>query len=218
MAGPRRELTADEVRELLGELGRRLSAKGVAATIYIVGGAAIALEMDARRLTADVDAIFHPETTVREEAEKLAAERGLPKDWLNSSVPGFIPGGDDDAVPLELDGIAVTTASPEHLLAMKMASYRPGRDQSDLELLFDRIGITDPGQAADIALSVYGEYSVVLPDRDELILSAQAILDRRRPAKRQAPQRGSQGRKARGTPAGGRFDVTARHESAVELP
>ena len=193
MAGPRRELTADQVRDLLAELGRRLKAKGVDATVYIVGGAAIALEMDARRVTADVDAIFHPETTVREEAEQLAAERGLPKDWLNSSVRGFVPGGDDDAVPLELDGITVTTASPEHLLAMKMASYPPGKDQSDLELLFDRIGITDPGQAADIALSVYGEYSALLPDRDELILSAQAILNRRRAAKRR--------RSATGTPA-----------------
>ena len=193
MAGPRRELTADQVRDLLAELGRRLKAKGVDATVYIVGGAAIALEVDARRVTADVDAIFHPETTVREEAEQLAAERGLPKDWLNSSVRGFVPGGDDDAVPLELDGITVTTASPEHLLAMKMASYPPGKDQSDLELLFDRIGITDPGQAADIALSVYGEYSALLPDRDELILSAQAILNRRRAAKRR--------RSATGTPA-----------------
>lgn len=87
---------------------------------------------------------------------------------------------DDDAVPLEIDGIAVTTASPEHLLAMKMASFRPGRDQTDLELLFDHLGITDPARAADIAVAVYGEYGVALPGRDELVLSAQAVLDRRR--------------------------------------
>lgn len=139
MVGPRRELDADEVRDLLAELGRRLHAEGVEATVYAVGGAAIALEMDARRVTAD-----------------------------------------DDAVPLEIDGIAVTTASPEHLLAMKMASFRPGRDQTDLELLFDHLGITDPARAADIAVAVYGEYGVALPGRDELVLSAQAVLDRRR--------------------------------------
>lgn len=179
MAAPRRELTADEVRELLAELGRRLQAKGVRGTVYVVGGAAIALEIDARRVTVDVDAIFHPETTVRAEAERLADEHGLPKAWLNDSVAAFVPGGDDDATPMELDGITVTTASPAHLLAMKMASYRPGKDQADLELLFDRLGVTDAGQAADIALEVYGEYSVVLPGRDELLLSAQAILDRR---------------------------------------
>ncbi len=36
MAGPRRELPADEVRELLAELGRRLHAQGVEATVYVV--------------------------------------------------------------------------------------------------------------------------------------------------------------------------------------
>ena len=180
MAGPRRELTADEVRDLLAELGRRLHAQGVEATVYVVGGAAIALEIDTRRVTADVDAVFHPKTTVRAEAERLADERDLPRDWLNDSVAGFVPGGDVDAVPVELDGISVTAASPEHLLAMKMASFRPGKDLADLELLFRLLSITRPEEAADIALAIYGEYSVVLPGRDELLLSAQAILDRHR--------------------------------------
>lgn len=184
---PARELTADEVRDLLAELGRRLQGKGVHATLYIVGGAAIALEVDARRVTADVDAVFHPETTVREEAERLAAERGLPDRWLSNAVAAFVPGGDQDAVRLDIPGLSVTVASDEHLLAMKMASYRPGKDQSDLVLLFDRLGITEPAQAADIALAVYGEYSVVLPGRDELLLSARAVLDRRRAARRGRP-------------------------------
>ena len=180
MAGPRRELSTDEVRELLAELGRRLRAEGVEATIYVVGGAAIALEIDTRRVTVDVDAVFHPRTTVREEAERIADERGLSRDWLNDSVAGFVPGGDVGAVPLGIEGITVTTASPEHLLAMKMAAFRPGKDQADLELLFRVLGVTAPEQAADLALAIYGEYSVVLPDRDELLLSARAVLDRRR--------------------------------------
>lgn len=95
-----------------------------------------------------------------------------------------MPGSDDAAVALELEGITVTTASPEHLLAMKMASYRPGKDQTDLELLFAQLQITEPSQAADIALAVYGEYSVVLPGRDELLLSARAVLERRRRGRR----------------------------------
>lgn len=179
MAGPRRELSADELRGLLTALGRRLHDSGVRATLYVVGGAAIALEMDVRRVTADVDAIFHPETTVRQEAERLATERGLPRDWLNNSVAAFVPGGDEAAVPLDIEGISVATASPQHLLAMKMASYRPGKDQADLELLFDRLDITDAAQAADLTLAVYGPYSAVLPGREELLLSARAVLDRR---------------------------------------
>lgn len=178
-AGPRRELTADEIRDLLTALGRRLEARGVEATIYIVGGAAIALEIDARRVTVDVDAVFRPEATVKEEAEALAAERGLPLHWLSDAVAGFVPGGDAGAVRLDIPGVAVTVGSTEHLLAMKMASYRPGKDQADLELLFDRLGVTSAEQAAQIALGVYGDYAVVLPGREELLLSAQAILDRR---------------------------------------
>lgn len=182
---PRTEFTADEIRDLLAGLGRRLASQGVRATIHIVGGAAIALEFDTRRVTSDVDAVLDPATTVRAEAARIAVERGLPADWLNDYVAAFVPGHDDGATTLEIEGITVTTASPEHLLAMKMAAYRPGKDQSDLELLFDRLGVTTPEQAADIALHVYGPYTVVLPSRAELVLSARAILDRRRRRPRQ---------------------------------
>lgn len=176
---PRRELGVDEIRELLAELGRRLHDRGVEATIYIVGGAAIALEMDARRVTVDVDAVFRPETTVAETAAAIAAERGLRPDWLNQSARAYIPGGDAGAVLLDIPGLSVALASPEHLLAMKMAAFRP-TDVPDLELLFGELKITTADQAADIALSVYGEESVVLPGRDELLLTGQAILNRLR--------------------------------------
>lgn len=36
----RRGVTVDDIRRLLEELGRRLEAKGVHTTLYIVGGAA----------------------------------------------------------------------------------------------------------------------------------------------------------------------------------
>lgn len=58
-----------------------------------------------------------------------------------------------------------------------MAAFR-ATDLPNLELLFRELGITTPEQAADIALRVYGEDTVVLPQRDELILSARAILER----------------------------------------
>ena len=180
MTGVRKELDAAELRRLLVELGARLHAKGVEATLYIVGGAAIALELDPRRVTVDIDAVFHPETTVRQEAQAIAAEHHLPPDWLSSNAAMFIPGGDTDAVVLDIPGLSVSLASPEHLLAMKMAAFRPGQDVVDLELLFRLLGITAAAQAAELALHVYGECSVVLPERDELLLSARAVLDRLR--------------------------------------
>jgi len=174
---PKRELGVGEVRELLIELGRRLQDKGVEAKIYIVGGAAIALELDTRRVTADIDAVFHPSTTVLEVAASMADELDLPTNWLNNHAASFVPGDDYGAPVLDVPGVSVSVASPEHLLAMKMASFRPGTDLADLDFLFRHLGITTAEQAADMALAIYGEYSIVLPGRDELLLSAQIILD-----------------------------------------
>lgn len=172
------EFTVEDLRGLLTELGERLAAEGVHGEIYVVGGAALALEYDERRTTADIDAVLRPETTIRTIAAAMGEERGLPPNWINSSAAAFVPGGDPGTVILDLPGVAVAVAAPEHLLAMKMASYRPGQDQADLELLFTELGIASAEEAADLALTVYGEHTVVLPDRPELLLSAEAILDR----------------------------------------
>jgi hypothetical protein len=174
------ELDRDEIVELLTELGRRLQQSAVDATLYVVGAAAIAIQLDARRVTKDIDAIFHPEVTIREEAQQMAAERGLPVNWLNDSAKAFVPGPstDVDAIPFEAPGLTVSIASPRHLLAMKMAAFRP-TDRPDLERLFEVLDITTPQQAADIAIDVYGDHHV-LPSRDELLLVAEATLARMR--------------------------------------
>ncbi|MEQ1785504.1 MAG: DUF6036 family nucleotidyltransferase [Acidimicrobiales bacterium] len=180
MARPDHELDRSEITDLLTELGRRLHAQGVEATLYIVGGAAIAIQFDGRRVTKDVDAIFHPQATVRAEAERMAAERGLPKRWLNDSAAAFVPGPSDDvdAIPFEAPGLAVSIASPRHLLAMKMAAFRP-TDRPDLARLFEALQITSPEQAADMAAEVYGDHHG-LPSRAELLLVAEATLARMR--------------------------------------
>ena len=45
----RKEFTAAEMRELLGELDKELQRLGKAATIFVVGGAAMALAYNAER-------------------------------------------------------------------------------------------------------------------------------------------------------------------------
>ncbi len=178
---PAVQLDAATVRELLTEVGRRLHLRGLHVDIYLVGGAAMALTFDDQRITADVDAIFSDSEPVRQEAAAMARERHLPDDWLNDRAAMFLPGeADPGAVRLEVEGLTVSVASPEHVLAMKMASFRPGKDQDDLVLLFRKLGIETPEQAADLALSVYGHDTVVLPGRPELILSARAVLERMR--------------------------------------
>jgi hypothetical protein len=63
--------------ELLAELDRRLRARGAAASIYLVGGAAIALSVRDSRRTQDLDAIVS-DRLVLEEASHMAAQMSLP--------------------------------------------------------------------------------------------------------------------------------------------
>ena len=175
--GPGRvELDAAAMRELLTELGSRLAARGVRAELYLVGGAAIALTYDVRRVTVDIDAIFLPREVVAEEAAALAADRGLPADWLNDRARIFAPALEppEDTV-LDVPGLHVGVAPLRQLIAMKMAAARE-QDLADLAVLFEAAGVRTPEEAADIAVEVYGEESVHLTPREDLVLIARAVL------------------------------------------
>jgi hypothetical protein len=164
----------DKILELLTELGRRLSAQGVVGHLYIVGGAAMALEFDTR----DIDAVFAPPTTITQVAAAMARELDLPDGWLSDAARPFIPGPDDNPVSLDIEGLRVAVSSPQNLLAMKLAAGRP-QDLSDLAVLFRHLNIKTPHQAVDIAERMYGEGSVVLSEpRESLLLLAESVLSR----------------------------------------
>jgi hypothetical protein len=67
-----------ELEQAFTRLGERLVRRGVVADLFVVGGAAMALAYDAKRLTRDVDALLVPHGVVVEEARAVAAELGLP--------------------------------------------------------------------------------------------------------------------------------------------
>ena len=166
----------DKIIELLTELGRRLSAEGVVGHLYIVGGAAMALEFDTRRTTRDIDALFDPPTSVAKVAAAMAEELGIPVGWLSDAARPFIPGPDDNPVSLDIEGLQVAVSSPQNLLAMKLAAGRP-QDLGDLAVLFRQLSIKTPEQAVDIAVRMYGEGSVVLSEpRESLLLLAESVL------------------------------------------
>jgi Nucleotidyltransferase of unknown function (DUF6036) len=172
----------DQIIELLTELGRRLSAKGVAGRLYVVGGAAMALEFETRRATRDIDAIFHPPTTVADEAASMATDLGLSPGWLSAAAQAFVPLRDADPVSLDVEGLQIALSSPANLLAMKMAAGRP-QDVTDLVVLFRHLKIKSPQQAVDMAERIYGPDSVVLSEpRESLLLLAESVLARVRAA------------------------------------
>lgn len=117
---------ADAIPNLLNALDGELERRGVTADIYLVGGAAMALSFDSARTTRDIDAVFAPTAEVRAAVESVADDRGLPADWLNVAVKGFVPPIQDARqwVVFESAHLRVCVAGLEHLLAMKVAASR----------------------------------------------------------------------------------------------
>jgi hypothetical protein len=140
----RHEFNASEVVELLAELDRRLRRRGLSASVFVVGGAAMAVTgVRGGRLTEDVDVITD-EQIVLEEASLLARERGgLPENWLNPNARMWmppLPGGVLDRP--DAPGLRVTYADDGLLLATKLIAQR-AKDADDVVALTKRLGMQD---------------------------------------------------------------------------
>ncbi len=149
-------LSRSEIIDLLTELGTELDQAGERADLFLVGGAAMALAYNTRRATRDLDAVFEPNQVVYAAARKVAERHGLPEDWLNDAVKGFLPGDDPNATLLfEKPGIAVRVASPRYLFAMKAVAARVGRDFDDLRQLYRLAGFASVDEALDSVAEFY---------------------------------------------------------------
>ena len=175
----RREFEPADIRELIDELVRRLEARGISGAIRIVGGAALALRYPDDpdiRVTQDVDATWEPRAAVSRVITEIAAERGLEVDWINPAAASWLR---TDA-PSQSGGFHVVIATPEQLVAMKLAAGRE-QDLADLRVLAKHLGIRSAERLVEIAYEIYGDDSVELPDgRESYVLLAQAVLDRGR--------------------------------------
>ncbi|TCC52707.1 hypothetical protein E0H75_02830 [Kribbella capetownensis] len=139
MTGSRHEFTAGEIVDLLSELDKRLKTRGTPASVFVVGGAAIAVTSnDDPRRTEDIDAITRDEVVV-DEAREMASQRKLPEDWLNTRATSWMPplpegalqGGDGP-------GLHITYATDEFLLATKLVAQRR-KDAADIVALAGRL-------------------------------------------------------------------------------
>ena len=143
---------ADEIRALLTELARRLAAEGLHGGVRVVGGSAIALMNPERHATHDIDAVLVPAEPILHAARQLAAERGLPSDWLNDAVKAYVPpvGAEDWIEVLREGDVAVSIGSVEMLLAMKLYANRGRRDTEDIEYLLGACRVTSLEDAQEI--------------------------------------------------------------------
>ena len=168
-------LTPERARALIDQLEVRLVAAGIRASIRISGGAAMALRFPDDpdvRVTMDVDAAYEPHAEVDHIIADMARELGLPDRWMNSAGAAWNIVSDT--------GTTVSVATPEELVAMKMAAGRP-QDLADLRILAAHLGITDPSELVGMAYAVYGEDSMALGDpRESYELFARDVLSPRR--------------------------------------
>jgi hypothetical protein len=139
--GARQKFTAEQVTTLLAELDRRLRKRGVAAAIFVVGGAAIAAtQVRDGRLTADIDALLD-DRAVLDEAAAIAADRGLPPDWLNPAARAWMPPLPPGVLSRpKRPGLRVTYADDSFLLATKLVASR-AKDADDVVALATRLGM-----------------------------------------------------------------------------
>ena len=132
-------------------------------------GAAMAVAYDARRSTADVDAIFAPPAEVRAAAGRVAEHLGLATTWLNDGAKAFMPGDDPDRIVVfERPNLQVAAASPRYLLAMKLLAARVERDQDDIRILYNLCGFSTAEQGLAVVEAAYPSY--VIPARTRLML------------------------------------------------
>ena len=136
-------LNKGELIELLDELSERLMRKKARASIYIVGGAAMALAFDRSRTTHDIDGrIDKGHGALIEAVHEIAHRRGLPTSWLNDQATAKMPAAPDRRAHTlyASEYLTVTGASGEHILGMKLESGR-AFDQKDVITLARHLSI-----------------------------------------------------------------------------
>ena len=73
----------DSYLKELGKEFRKLSGKNMPAEIILIGGAAILANYGFRDMTADVDAVIHASSAMKEAINHVGDKNGLPYGWLN---------------------------------------------------------------------------------------------------------------------------------------
>ena len=139
----RGSLSKDELLEVLDDLSERLERKKARASIYIVGGAAMALAFDRTRTTHDIDRrIDEGHGALIEAVHEIAHRRGWPTSWLNDQATPKMPMARDERARTVYasEYLTVTGASGEHILGMKLESGR-AFDQRDVVTLVEHLNI-----------------------------------------------------------------------------
>jgi len=153
--------TAAEIEDLLAALEVELQRRGIEGRLFIVGGAAMALAYNAGRSTGDVDGVVRPRDEVLDAARVVAADRGLPDNWLSDGVTqAHMPPLADDHPTTRRIGpaLSIEIASAEYVLAMKaMATRYSDGDLQDAAKLCRILGYTQENEIEAVIRRYFGQ-------------------------------------------------------------
>lgn len=150
------ELDAELITSLFEKLSSKLEAENITAEMFVVGGAAMSLAYDNRRITRDIDAYFVPASKLRDIILSVGKEANLHPDWLNDAAKGFLPGTDDEATTVfSSEFLTVKVSSPKYLLAMKLYASRTESDFDDAVLLAKHLKLETEAELFDVVTSYY---------------------------------------------------------------
>lgn len=120
-------------KQIQKELGRNADVE-----LIVAGGAAIILNYSFRNSTTDIDAYIRSNCSIKSSIINIAEKNELDSDWLNSDfikTESFSPklAGCTKFYKQYGRSLRVSTIKPEYLIAMKLKSFRPYKnDKSDI--------------------------------------------------------------------------------------
>ncbi len=146
---PYESLSRNRIIQALRRLGELAHKQKVTLELSLYGGAVFTLVYGSRDATRDVDAVVRQSDIGKTLAAKVAAELGLPDDWLNDDVKQFLAEKEAKRSLPEDDfgkGIRIAVPTAAYLLAMKLRACRPplpgyAGDYADIRFLVQKMGI-----------------------------------------------------------------------------
>ncbi len=160
---PTDSLSRDEILKAFEALSGELASRNVKGEICLFGGTVMVLAYGARLATKDVDAIFQPAQIVREASRKVAEQTGLPENWLNDAVKGYISANHEtveDNLP-QFPNLHLVMPTAEYLLAMKCLASRvesikhEGGDVKDIIFLIRHLKLKSAQEVMGVVSAYY---------------------------------------------------------------
>lgn len=156
-------LTKEDITQGFETLNEELKQVDIVGDIVVFGGAYMVLALDARPATRDVDAIFKPAKEIRDAALKVADTLGLPNDWINDGIKGFMSAksGEHGTKVLNLSHLKIWCPKPEYILAMKCMASRPEtHDKEDILTLIEHLKLTSADQVFKVIVQYYPQKTI----------------------------------------------------------